>query len=122
MDYKVAATAANWWEHQIKKRCKELHPAKVTGSDSDIVVIDYSLRTALSRFREEFLIYAQKESYASLTCCYFPNSTLAKLTKKAGISEEYLPIRAQMQFCGDHVEVALDDGVLCKLPLATKYL
>ena len=117
MDYEVATAAANWWITQMKKRCKELHPHKVTGSDSDIVVVDSCLSAGLSRFQKEFLEYAKKSPYGNLTFCYHANRDLSRLLKQAGISDEYLPSRAQMQLLGNHVEVSVGDSSLQKLPL-----
>ena len=123
MDYEVASIAADWWILQMKKCYKEANPCKVTGEEPYLVVIDDSFRAELSRFRTEFLNFAQTEYYTNLTCCFFPNRNLSRILKKSGLSSEYLPVRAQMQFCGDHVKVSIgEDGDLRKLPTSVKRL
>lgn len=120
-DYQVAS---NWWIGQMKLRCKELHPKKVTGDNSNLVIVDSSLEREFSRFQrvlfEEILFHVRNGLSLSLTCYYIPNRALTKLATKASINKIYLPIRAQMQIWGFIVEVSLDGEDLHKLPLSTK--
>ena len=52
MDYKIASVATKWWIDQMKQQCKKLYPNKVTGDNSNLVIVDESLQNELSRFEE----------------------------------------------------------------------
>ena len=112
MDYKMAKASANWWIEAMKRQCNHLYPTKVIHDGCSFVVVDSSLSQELARF-EEVLYNAIsdcliKQSYLSLTCCWYPNRDLSKLLQKANISRDYLPPRAAMEICGNSVKVSLN--------------
>lgn len=123
MDYKIATVATNWWIHLMKLRCKELYPNKVIGNDSNLVIVDESLQKELSHFREvlfkEILYHIRFRTYLSLTCFYWPSGDLGRLVRKASISKDYFPPRANMQIHDGRVEISLNGDDLHKLPVPT---
>lgn len=126
MDCVIATVATNWWLEQLTKRCKELHPDKVIEDNSKLIVVDDCLKDELSRFEkvllEEIFRYTKNGLYLSLTCCYFPNGDLKTLVRKARISRDYFPVRAEMQIWDYTIKVSLDGNDLQKLPLSTESL
>ena len=118
---KEAIAATNWWIEQIKKRCIQVYPNKVTRDGSNLVIIDDKLAEDLSRFENilinEFQKYIEKNHYIILTCCHFPNSDLKKLAQKAGFSTTYFTFRAEMRIFGKSIQVSLDGNDLTNLPL-----
>lgn len=121
MNYKVAKAAAGWWVQQMTKRCKQLYPDKITGDNSNLVVVDDSLQDELTRFEkllaEEILYYVEKPCPACFTCYHLPNYELSKIAKKASISTTYFPVRAEMRVFGKSVEVAFNGEKLRPLTL-----
>ena len=126
MDYKIATVATNWWLQQLTYRCRELHPSKVIENKSKLIVVDDCLKGELSRFKEvlfeEILFHMRNGLYLSLTYCYFPSGKLKTLVRKAGISTEYFPVRANMQIYKNSIQVSLNGNDLQKLPLCTECL
>ena len=123
MDYKMATVATDWWIGQMKIRCKELYPSKVIENDSNLVIVDESLQTELSHFREvlftEILFHVRFRAYLSLTCFYWPSGDLGRLVRKTSISKDYFPPRANMQIHDGCVEISLNGEDLHKLSVPT---
>lgn len=124
MDYKIAKIAAKWWIDQMTKQCMELYPCKVIQKESDIVIVDESLKKELSKFQEilfnEILYHIRHETCLSLTCYFWPSGDLGRIVKKSRISSDYFPPRANMQIHDGYIEVSLNGADLRKLPLTAK--
>jgi len=112
MDYKIASVATKWWIDHMKTRCKELYPDKVIGNDGNLVIVDLFLENELSRFEAilfaRILSHVQSNLYLSLTCYFWPSGELGILVRKASISKEYFPQRANMQIYDKCIRVSLD--------------
>ena len=125
MDYKIASVATKWWIDQMKQQCKKLYPNKVTGDNSNLVIVDESLQNELSRFEEilfkKIYHHVTFKCYLSLTCCYWrPSGDLGIIVRKTSIPKDYLPERANMQIYDGFIEVSLNGEDLHKLPLSTE--
>ena len=118
---KEAIAATNWWIEQIKKRCSQVYPNKVTRDGSNLVIIDDKFREDLSRFENilinEFQKYIENNHYIILTCFHIPNAALRKLAQKACFSTTYFSFRAEMRIFGNSIQVSLDGNDLTDLPL-----
>lgn len=121
MHYRVAKVASNWWIEQMKKRCKQLYPDRISGNFPNLTIIDNSFAKELGRFEkiltEEIYNNIERNHYICFTCYYIPNTDLAKLAKRANISTTYFPTHAEMRIWKQSIEVALNGSDLRKLPL-----
>ena len=124
MDYKIASVATKWWIEQIKKRCLELYPKKVMVDHTGIVIIDNLLENEISRFEKvlfaQILQNVQSNLYLSLTCYFWPSALLGVLVRKANISKDYFPHRAQMEIYDNSIYVSINGEDLRKLSLPSK--
>ena len=121
MNYNKAKVAADWWIEEMKKKCRQSYPNKLTENNSNLEIIDDSLAEEFSRFHtvliNEILNLLSNNYSITLTCYYIPNSLLKNIAKKAQISTTYFPYSAEMHIYNNSIQVSTTGESLRELSL-----